>query len=128
MAKPTVAVIGASNDRRKYGNKSLRAHLAQGYEAYPVNPNEAEVEGLKAYSRLSDIPIDHLDRITVYVPPHVGITLLEEIKQAKADEVWFNPGSESPELMKRAEQLGLDITMACSIVDLGRSPAEFADE
>ena len=46
MSKPTVAVVGASADRRKFGNKSVRAHLAQGYDVYPVNPKAGEVEGL----------------------------------------------------------------------------------
>jgi predicted CoA-binding protein len=122
MNKPTVAVLGASRDRQKYGNKSLRAHLAQGYDVYPVNPGESEIEGLKCYSSLAAVPVKHLNRITVYLPPRIGIGLLDEIKARGADEIWLNPGSESPELLARAEQLGLHIIQACSIVDLGMSP------
>lgn len=128
MSKPTVAIIGASNDRRKYGNISVRAHLQQGYEVYPVNPNLSEVEGLKAYPSVTDVPVEQLDRISMYVPPHVGITLLEEIQRKGAREVWFNPGSESDELLGRAEELGLPVILACSIVALGTSPAAFPNE
>jgi predicted CoA-binding protein len=122
MSKPTVAVLGASRDRQKYGNKSLRAHLQQGYDVYPVNPRESEIEGLKCYPNLAAIPVPHLNRITVYLPPKIGIDMLEEIKARGADEVWLNPGSDSPELLSRAGQLGLNVIQACSIVDLGMSP------
>jgi len=128
MKKPTVAIMGASADRKKYGNKSVRAHLAQGYEVFPVNPKTDVIEGLRAYSRLAEIPVDKFDRISVYLPPDVGITLLGEIQSAGADEVWFNPGSESSELLARAEELGLNVVTACSIVNVGMRPDEMADE
>jgi predicted CoA-binding protein len=125
--KPTVAVLGASTDRRKFGNKSVRAHLAQGYEVFPVNPNADVVEGLKAYATLDAVPVQQLDRISVYLPPHVGLTVLEDIGRKGAAEVWFNPGSESPEILARAEELGLPVIMACSIVDVGMRPSDFSD-
>jgi hypothetical protein len=128
MNKPTVAILGASADRRKYGNKSVRAHLAQGYEVFPVNPKTDVIEGLRAYARLAEIPLGNFDRISVYLPPEVGITLLDEIQSAGADEVWFNPGSESPELLARAEELGLSVVTACSIVNVGMRPDDMADE
>jgi len=55
----------------------------------------------------------------------VGLGLLEEIQRRGAKEVWFNPGSDSPEVVAHAEELGLDIIRACSIVDLGVSPSGF---
>ena len=127
MRKPTVAIIGASRNRSKFGNKSVRAHLQQGYDVYPVNPTADEVEGLKCYPTLDAVPVTKLDRISVYVPPSVGLALLEAIQKAGAAEVWFNPGSESPELLKRAEELGIEPIQACSIVDVGMSPAQFGD-
>lgn len=118
MSKPTVAILGASRDRRKFGNQSVRAHLQQGYDVFPVNPHADEIEGLKAYPDLSSVPVKKLDRISVYLPPELGITLLDEIKLRGAKEVWFNPGSESDELVARAENIGLEIIRACSIVDV----------
>jgi predicted CoA-binding protein len=123
-ARPTVAILGASSDRQKYGNKSLRAHLQQGYDVYPVNPRATEIEGLKSYPNLAAIPVARLDRISIYLPPAVGIGLLPEIKARGAKEVWLNPGSESPELLAEAEKIGLDVIQACSIVDVGMSPAQ----
>lgn len=128
QGRPTVAILGASTDRSKYGNKSVRAHVQQGYEVYPVNPKATEIEGLKAYPSLDAIPIARVDRISVYLPPHVGVTLLGEIQRKVPKEVWFNPGSESPEIMARAEQLGIPVVFACSIVDVGVTPHQFADQ
>ena len=125
MSKPTVAILGASRNRRKFGNKSVRAHVQRGYEVFPVNPHAAEIEGLKAYPDLVSVPVTHLDRISVYLPPEVALGLLAEIQERGAKEVWFNPGSDSPEIVARAEELGLDIIRACSIVDLGVSPIGF---
>jgi uncharacterized protein len=119
---PTVAIIGASADRNKFGNKSVRAHLAQGYEVFPINPKGGEIEGLRAYERLADVPVAPLDRISMYVPPAVGMTLLEEIAAKGCDELWLNPGSDSAELAEAARARGLNPIVACSIVDVGVSP------
>ncbi len=126
--KPTVAILGASTDRKKYGNKSIRAHLEQGYEVFPVNPTAGEVEGLKAYPRLADVPAARLDRVSVYLPPQIGIGVLDQIAAKQPKEVWFNPGSESPELIEKAEALGLPVIMACSIMAVGARPSDFSDQ
>ncbi|MGY8767547.1 MAG: CoA-binding protein [Pirellulales bacterium] len=122
MSKPTVAILGASSNREKFGNKSVRAHLQQGFEVYPINPKADEIEGLPCYKSLADLPGDHLDRISIYLPPKLGIRLLEEIKAANADQIFFNPGTESEELLEQARALGIDPIQACSIVDVGMSP------
>ena len=127
MSNPTVAILGASADRGKFGNKSVRAHLQQGYDVYPVNPKGGEIEGLPVFKSLADVPIAHLSRISVYVPPPVGLKLLPEIAAKGCVELWLNPGSESDELVDTARQLGLDPIVACSIVDIGVSPHRLAD-
>ncbi len=125
MSKPTVAILGASADRSKFGNRSVQAHLSQGYDVYPVNLRGGQIEGLDVYPTLSDVPVERLDRISVYLPPDVGMTLLEEIAAKGCDELWFNPGSESEVLLDRARQLDLEPIVACSIIDLGtRRPSD----
>jgi uncharacterized protein len=127
MPKPTVAILGASADRSKFGNKSVRAHLRGGYDVYPVNPKADTIEGLAVSSSLGEVPANPLDRISVYLPPALGLRLLPEIAAKNAREVWFNPGSESPELLQQARELGINVIAACSIVDLGLSPSQFPD-
>ena len=128
MSKPSAIILGASRDRSKFGNKAVRAHLQQGYDVYPVNPNTDRIEGLPTYRSLVDVPVDQPNRISVYLPPHIGIELLEAIRDKQLGEIWFNPGSESPELLARAEAIGLNVIQACSIVDVGLSPSQLSDE
>ena len=125
MSKPTVAILGASTDRSKFGNKSVRAHLQQGYDVYPVNPKGGEIEGLAVYRTLADVPVERLSRISVYLPPAVSLLALDDIAAKGCDELWINPGAESEEVLAKARELGLEPITACSIVDLGLSPQEF---
>ncbi len=120
----TVAILGASADWAKYSNKSVRAHLRQGWQVYPVNPKGGDIEGLKAYARLADIPVP-IHRVSMYLPPAVGIAALPVVASVKPAEFFVNPGAESDELVDMARRLGLDPILACSIVDVGASPAEF---
>jgi uncharacterized protein len=119
-----VAVIGASNDRRKYGNKAVRAFRAQGYVVYPINPHETSVEGIVAYATITDVP-DPVEMATMYVPPEVGMTVLDDLARKGVKEVWLNPGSESDALVARANALGLQIIEACSISGIGDSPGKY---
>ena len=120
----TIAVLGASTDRQKFGNKCVRAYLQAGYEVYPVNPREDAIEGLRVYRRLEEIPID-LDRISIYLPPVITERLLSEIASTNAGQVWFNPGSADASILAGAAALGIAVRDGCSIVDVGMSPADF---
>ncbi len=120
---PSIAVIGASNDRSKYGNRAVRAYQALGWTVYPVNPRESVIEGLAVYKTIADTP-QPVDRASLYVPPAVGIGLLDTISAHRVKELWVNPGSGSPELVARAEALGLQTVEACSIVAAGADPGE----
>ncbi|HWL93779.1 MAG TPA: CoA-binding protein [Phycisphaerae bacterium] len=124
--KKTVAVLGASADRGKFSNKSVRAHLSTGWEVYPVNPKGGEIEGLKVFASLRDVPVP-LDRVTVYLPPPVGVKALPDIAAVNPGEVWLNPGAESAELVAESRRLGVEPILGCSIVDLGVSPGQFPD-
>ena len=119
-----VAVIGASSDRRKFGNRAVRAFRRQGYTVVPINPNERQVEGLKTYPSVLDVP-DAIDMATFYVPPDVGEKVMPEVARKKIAEVWLNPGSESEKLIRLARSLDVEPIVACSIVAIGQNPYEF---
>jgi predicted CoA-binding protein len=116
-----VAIIGASSARHKYGNRAVRAYLRQGWTVFPVNPNEATVEGLATFPRITDIP-GPVDRASLYVPADVGQALLQGIKDKGVKELYVNPGAESDQLIAEAERLGLDPIQACSIIEIGERP------
>jgi hypothetical protein len=118
----TVAIIGASNDRAKFGNKAVRAFLQQGYTVYPVNPKQKSIEGLTAYASVREVPVRPA-MISIYVPPPVLLKLLPDIAARGCDELWLNPGTESDQVLAEAERLGLNVIQACSIVGVGVSPA-----
>ena len=117
----TVAVVGASSDRRKFGNKAFRAFRDEGYNVLPINPNEASVEGVATYPSVVDVP-DTIDMATVYVPPDIGITLLDGFERKRIAEIWINPGAESDALIAEARRRKLNVIEACSIIGLGRNP------
>jgi len=118
---PSVAVIGASNNPAKYGNKAVRAYQRQGWTVYPVNPTETSVEGLPTFPAVEAIP-GPVDRAALYVPPHVGVRLLDGIARKGVPELFVNPGAESDELLAAAERLRLNTVQACAIVDIGERP------
>jgi predicted CoA-binding protein len=126
--KPTVAVVGAGSDRRKFGNKAVRAYLRAGYEVFPIHPTETQVEGVPAYRSVADVPRDRLDRVAVYLPPAVGLKVLDEIAAKPATDVYLNPGADAPEVVEKARRLGLNVVTGCAIVAVGASPAMFPDE
>jgi len=119
-----VAIIGASSNRQKFGNKAVRSYASQGHEVFPVNPNEAEVEGHKTYASARDIP-GGAESALLYVPPRVGIDVLDDLAAAGIRDVYVNPGAGSPELMEKGEQLGLNMISACAILAIGDSPARY---
>ena len=116
-----VAIIGASNDRRKFGNRALRAFREQGNTVVPINPHEQEVEGLKAYRSVLDVP-GPIDMASFYVPPEIGEQVIEDVARKNIAEVWLNPGAESENLIRRAESLHIRPIVACSIIGIGRNP------
>jgi len=120
----TVAVVGASSSRSKFGNKALRAFAAQGYRVLPINPNESEVEGLKTYASVLDVA-ERIDMATVYVQPDVTLRLLDEFAQKGIAEIWINPGAEDAAVVAEARQRKMNVIFACSIVGIGRHPGEF---
>jgi predicted CoA-binding protein len=119
---PSVAVIGASQDRSKFGNKAVRAYLRQGWTVYPVNPAGGLIEGQAVLASLRDVPAP-VDRIALYLPPDVGLDVLDDVAAVEHREFIVNPGAESDELLSRARALGLEPVLACAIMEVGVSPS-----
>jgi predicted CoA-binding protein len=116
-----VAVIGASSNPRKFGNRAVRAFRRQGYTVIPINPNESQVEGLQAYGSVLDVA-EAIDMATFYVPPHIGEKVMPEVARKQIPEVWLNPGSESDALIRLARSLDVQPIVACSIIGIGENP------
>lgn len=113
------AVVGASRDREKYGNKVLRAYLQNNLKVYPVNPSEEEIEGLRAYPDLASLP-EPVHGISIVTPPEVTEKIVEQAAEAGIQHVWMQPGAASDDAVQRANQLGLNTIAAgpCALVIL----------
>ena len=121
---PSIAIVGASNDRAKFGNKAVRAFTPPAATRLPRAPDGDAVEGRRAYASLADVPRP-VDMVSFYVPPGVGLTLLDAVRDAAPTRFWLNPGSESEALVARARALGLEPMLACSIIAIGESPYSY---
>lgn len=115
------AVVGASSDRAKYGNKVLRCYMQNGREpVFPVHPREPEVEGRTAYPDLASLP--EVPRgVSIITPPPVTEAVVEEAAAVGVRHLWMQPGAESDAAIARAEELGLGVIAGgpCLLVVLG---------
>lgn len=120
LAQKRFAVVGASTDRTKYGNKVLRSYLQHDRDAVPVNPKDPVVEGRTAYKSLSDIP-GRPDAVSIITPPKVTESVVEEAGRLGIRHVWMQPGAESEAAVARARQLGMNVIAGgpCLLVALG---------
>jgi len=102
------AVVGASRDRRKYGNKVLRAYIQGGRPVHPVNPHADEVEGLRAYASLADLP-EVPRAISVITPPATTERVVAEAARIGVGYVWMQPGAESDAAIASALDAGVRV-------------------
>ena len=120
LASGPFAVVGASIDRSKYGNKVLRCYQQHGKEVYPINAREPEVEGLKAYPTLAALPVK-VQAISVITPPAITEQVVREAAAVGVKQIWMQPGAESDEAIREAEALGMSVIAGgpCLLVVLG---------
>jgi len=114
------AVVGASRDRAKYGNKVLRAYLQNDRKVFAVNPNADEVEDIRAFPDLASLP-EPVDGISVITPPNVTEKVVEQAGELGIKIIWMQPGSESEAALASAKRLGIDVISGgpCALVVLG---------
>lgn len=120
LAGSPFAVVGASQDRSKYGNKVLRAYQQHNLPVFPVNPHANEVEGEPAYANLGSLP-EPVHGISVITPPHITEGIVQQASELGIKNIWMQPGSESELAVSRAEKLGMNVIAGgpCLLVVLG---------
>jgi len=94
MAKKRFAVVGATDNPEKYGNKIVKNLKSRGYEVYPINPKLKELEGLSCYPSLDEIPVK-VDVVDFVVPPKSTEEVLRQCRELGLNHIWLQPGSES---------------------------------
>lgn len=113
--QPVWAVVGASNDRRKYGNRIYRTLRSAGYTVYAVNHGESQVEGDTAYAKLADLPqIPAV--VNMVIPPQHALPVVQEAASLGIKALWFQPGAENPAAIRWAKEQGMDVIEDCILV------------
>ena len=102
-----IALVGASNDKNKYGNKILLDLHYKNYNVVPINHREDSIAGLKAYSKVQDLP-SRPSIINFVVPPEIGLIITKELVEEGYDHFWYQPGAESENLSNLLAQENKD--------------------
>ncbi|MDX2175973.1 MAG: CoA-binding protein [Candidatus Sumerlaeia bacterium] len=118
---PAIAIVGASANPAKFGNKAVRAYLRRGWTVYPINPREQEIEGLPVLRSARELPAG-VGTASLYLQPELVPAVLEDLAAVGVGEVYLNPGTESDEAVAKAEELGLRAIVACSIIAASELP------
>jgi uncharacterized protein len=117
-----IAIIGASKERGKFSNKAIRAYKEKDHVVFPVNPHEKEIEGLRCYNTVLDIPLD-VEVASIYLPPEIGIKVIDDIIKKGIKKVYLNPGSSSQEIIKKLKENKIEVVLACSIREIKVNPS-----
>jgi predicted CoA-binding protein len=118
----TWAVVGATNNKEKFGYKIFKVMLEAGIEVYPINTGISEILGQKCYPTLKDLPIKP-DAVDIVVPPKVGEQIMRECAELGIQNVWLQPGADAPQVIQVAKELGLTVVDACIMVELRKKGA-----
>ena len=100
------AVLGASTDRQKYGNKVLRCFLQHDRPALPVNPTATQIEGQIAYPDIASLP-EGVHGVSIITSPPVTEKLVKAVIAAGIRHVWMQPGAESQAAIDTVVEAGL---------------------
>lgn len=120
LASEAFGVVGASANRHKYGNKVLRCYLQHGRRALPVNPNTSEIEGIPCVAGVTDLPPE-VKSISLITPPAVTEQVVSQAIAQGIENIWMQPGSESPAAVTLCKQHNISVIAdgSCILVVLG---------
>lgn len=120
LQSPAFGVAGATTRRHKYGNKVLRCYQQAGRRAIPVNPREAEVEGVACLPSVLELP-DEVKSLSVITPPAVTERVVEQAIEKGIEHIWMQPGAESERAVAACEAAGINVIAdgSCVLVVLG---------
>ena len=120
-----IAIVGASKDPKKYGNIILKDLASKGFEVYPINPKYEEIDGIKCYKSVKELPKE-IDVIVFVLPPKIGLQVAKEAIEAGFRRLWFQPGAESEEIRKFLENNNVEYSFdRCIMVETSEKKGLF---
>lgn len=103
-----IALAGISEDTKKFGNTLYKELTSKGYNIFPIHPAKAEINGIKCYPNLHEIK-DKIEALLICVKPDKALDLIKQAKEANISNIWLQNGAGSPEVIKLAKELNLNI-------------------
>ncbi len=122
LTSPVIGVVGASNNRDKFGNKVLRCYLEHNRQVVPVHPAQKEIEGLDCVASVSDLP-DQAKSISVITPPQITEKVVQLAAEKGIENIWMQPGAQSEAAICYCQEKGINLIAdgTCVLVELGFS-------
>lgn len=114
----TWAVVGASENKEKFGWKIFKKLKDRGYKVYPISPNYETIDGDKCYKNLTELP-EKPEVIDMVIAPKYGINTIKEASELGIQNIWLQPGTYNDELLSLIKEEGLNSVQACVLVELG---------
>ena len=108
LAAPAFAVVGASNNPAKFGNRIYALYLQLGRKVYPVNPHESKIMQNQAYKSLSELP-EPVQSISIITPAPVTEKIVDDAIAAGIKNIWMQPGAESKLAVEKAQEAGINV-------------------
>jgi predicted CoA-binding protein len=120
LSSPAFGVAGASTNRDKYGNKVLRCYLQHDKKAIPINPRAERIEGIDCVPSVAELP-DNVRSLSVITPPKITEAVVEAAIARGIDNIWMQPGAESPAAVAACQKAGINVIAdgSCLLVVLG---------
>jgi len=109
-AAKTIAVVGLSSDEFRPSHGVAAYMQSAGYRVIPVNPNETEVLGEKAYARLEDVP-EKVDIVNIFRRSQFVRGVVESAIRIGAKAIWMQEGVVDEAAAEVARKAGLEVVM-----------------
>lgn len=125
LTSALIGVVGASDNRNKFGNKVLRCYLENGRKVIPVHPKQLAIEGLTCVASVADLP-DTVKSLSMITPPQVTEQIVPVAVAKGIKNIWMQPGAESPAAISFCLEKGINLIAdgTCVLVELGFSGHE----
>lgn len=120
LTSDAFAVVGASSNREKFGNKVLRCYITHHKTVYPIHPIEIVIEGISCLKELSQLP-DNVKSISIITPPSLTEKVVKQAINRGIKNIWMQPGAESEVAINDCLAHGVNVISGgpCILVELG---------
>lgn len=103
-----MAIAGASRNLKKFGGVVFKELREKGFELYPINPNAEEIQGVKCYKSVAEIPADVVHLLILTSKEDTDVVAKAAINKG-IKMIWIQQKSETPEALKTIEKAGIPL-------------------